>query len=80
MRMPATASTAAMASSTIRTAGTATAVVTRVEVLLQRFPDDDINLVVLCNMEGLAGEVRDAVVGAWRRPDHRSSCPRLVHR
>jgi CubicO group peptidase (beta-lactamase class C family) len=44
-----------------------------VEVLLHRFPDDDVNFVVLCNMEGLAGEVRDAVLEAWRRPDHRSS-------
>jgi hypothetical protein len=39
-----------------------------VEVLLQRFPDHDVNLVVLCNMEGIAGDVRDAVVEAWRGP------------
>ncbi|HET7735506.1 MAG TPA: serine hydrolase domain-containing protein [Nocardioidaceae bacterium] len=37
-----------------------------VEALVHRFPDDDANLVVLCNMEGLAGEVRDAVMKAWR--------------
>jgi hypothetical protein len=42
-----------------------------VEVLLHRFPDDDVNVVVLCNMEGLAGEVRDAVVEAWRSPTTR---------
>ena len=37
-----------------------------VDVLLHRFPDDDVNLIVLCNIEGLAGEVRDAVLDAWR--------------
>lgn len=37
-----------------------------VEVLVQRFPAEDANLVVLCNGEGLAGEVRDAVLEAWR--------------
>lgn len=37
-----------------------------VETLLHRFPAEDLNLVVLCNMEGLAGEVRDAVLNAWR--------------
>ncbi len=36
-----------------------------VEVLLHRFPDDDVHLIVLCNVEGLADEVRDAVVDAW---------------
>ena len=36
-----------------------------VEVLVQRFPVEDVNLVVLCNGEGLAGEVRDAVLEAW---------------
>jgi CubicO group peptidase (beta-lactamase class C family) len=40
-----------------------------VDVLLHRFPEDDVNVVVLCNMEGLAGEVRDAIVEAWRRSD-----------
>ena len=39
-----------------------------VEVLLQRFPDQEVNLVVLCNMQGVAGDVRDAVVEAWRGP------------
>jgi CubicO group peptidase (beta-lactamase class C family) len=39
-----------------------------VEVLVQRFPHDDVNLIVLCNMEGIAGDVRDAVVEAWRGP------------
>jgi CubicO group peptidase (beta-lactamase class C family) len=39
-----------------------------VEVLLNRFPDDDVNVIVLCNIEGLAGEVRDAVVEEWRTP------------
>ncbi|MBA3587038.1 MAG: beta-lactamase family protein [Chloroflexi bacterium] len=37
-----------------------------VEVLLHRFPDDDVNIVVLCNMEGLADEVRDVMVDALR--------------
>ena len=36
------------------------------EVLVQRFPDEDVHVVVLCNGEGLAGEVRDAVLQAWR--------------
>lgn len=44
-----------------------------VEVLLQRFPDDNVNIVVLCNMEGLAGEVRNAMVDALRASDHPSS-------
>jgi CubicO group peptidase (beta-lactamase class C family) len=44
-----------------------------VEVLLHRFPDDDVNVVALRNMEGLAGEVRDVVVEAWPRSDHPSS-------
>jgi CubicO group peptidase (beta-lactamase class C family) len=39
-----------------------------VDVLLQRFPDDDVNLIVLCNMEGVAGDVRTAVLEAWRGP------------
>ncbi|MCW2759894.1 MAG: class beta-lactamase-related serine hydrolase [Marmoricola sp.] len=37
-----------------------------VMVLANRWPDDDVNVVVLCNGEGLAGEVRDLVVEAWR--------------
>lgn len=37
-----------------------------VEVLVHRFPAEEANLLVLCNMEGLAGEVRDAVLDAWR--------------
>lgn len=37
-----------------------------VEVLVQRWPHDDVDVVVLCNGEGLAGDVRDAVVAAWR--------------
>lgn len=37
-----------------------------VEVLAHRWPDADVNLVVLCNMEDLAGEVRDQVVSAAR--------------
>jgi hypothetical protein len=37
-----------------------------VEVLVQRFPADDVNVVVLCNVEGLAGDVRTAVLEAWR--------------
>jgi CubicO group peptidase (beta-lactamase class C family) len=35
-----------------------------VAVIANRWPDDDVNVVVLCNGEGLAGEVRDAVVKA----------------
>jgi CubicO group peptidase (beta-lactamase class C family) len=37
-----------------------------VEVLIHRFPAEDVHLIVLCNGEGLAGEVRDAVLDAWR--------------
>jgi CubicO group peptidase (beta-lactamase class C family) len=38
-----------------------------VEVLIHRWPDEDVNLVVLCNTEGgLAGEVRDLLIDAWR--------------
>ncbi len=37
-----------------------------VEVLVHRWPDSEVHLVVLCNGEGLAGEVRDAVVAEWR--------------
>jgi CubicO group peptidase (beta-lactamase class C family) len=37
-----------------------------VMVMANRWPDDDVNVVVLCNMEELAGEVRDDVVAAWR--------------
>lgn len=37
-----------------------------VEVLASRCPDDDAHLVVLCNMEGLADEVRNLLVAAWR--------------
>ncbi len=37
-----------------------------VEVLVQRFPADDVHVVVLCNGEDLAGDVRDAVLEAWR--------------
>jgi CubicO group peptidase (beta-lactamase class C family) len=36
------------------------------EVYANRWPEDDVNVVVLCNMEDLAYEVRDAVVEAWR--------------
>jgi CubicO group peptidase (beta-lactamase class C family) len=37
-----------------------------VEVLVHRFPADDVNLVVLTNGEGMAGDVRDALLAAWR--------------
>jgi CubicO group peptidase (beta-lactamase class C family) len=38
-----------------------------VEALLHRWPEDDVHLVVLLNTEaGLASEVRDAMVAAWR--------------
>jgi hypothetical protein len=37
------------------------------EVLLHRWPTDDVHLVVLCNMEGLAGDVRDLLISAWNR-------------
>jgi len=37
-----------------------------VDVLVHRFPDLDAQVIVLCNGEGLAGEVRDAVLEAWR--------------
>jgi len=37
-----------------------------VEVFANRWPDEDVNIVVLCNGEGLAGDVRNAVVDASR--------------
>jgi len=37
-----------------------------VEVLANRWPDDDVNAVVLCNVEGLAGVVRDRIVEVAR--------------
>ena len=38
-----------------------------VAVIVNRWPEEDVNLVVLCNIEdGLVGEVRDAMVAAWR--------------
>ena len=40
-----------------------------VEAFLERFPEDDVNLVVLCNMEGASDDVRDALVEAWRDGD-----------
>lgn len=37
-----------------------------VEVLAQRWPDQDVDVVVLCNVEDLAGDVRDRLVTAAR--------------
>lgn len=38
-----------------------------VEALVHRWPEDDVHLVVLVNTEvGLAGEVRDLMIAAWR--------------
>lgn len=37
-----------------------------VEVNANRWPDDEVNIVVLCNMEGLASDVREQVLTAWR--------------
>lgn len=38
-----------------------------VEALIHRWPEEDVHLVVLINADvGLAGEVRDAMVAAWR--------------
>lgn len=38
-----------------------------VEALVHRWPEEDLHLVVLVNTEvGLAGEVRDAMIAAWR--------------
>jgi CubicO group peptidase (beta-lactamase class C family) len=37
-----------------------------VAVIVNRWPDDDVNIIVLCNTEDLAGEVRDELVTAWR--------------
>jgi CubicO group peptidase (beta-lactamase class C family) len=38
-----------------------------VEALVHRWPDDDVHLVALCNVEaGLLGEVRSAMIAAWR--------------
>jgi CubicO group peptidase (beta-lactamase class C family) len=34
--------------------------------LVHRFPDDDANLVVLCNVETWSGELRDTVLATWR--------------
>jgi CubicO group peptidase (beta-lactamase class C family) len=36
-----------------------------VAVLVHRGPADDVHLVVLCNIEGLAGEVRDLLTKTW---------------
>lgn len=36
-----------------------------VEALVHRWPDEDLHLIVLCNTEGHAGEVRDLLVSAW---------------
>ena len=35
-----------------------------VEVLANRWPDDDLNVIVLCNTEGTAGDVRDLLRAA----------------
>jgi hypothetical protein len=35
-------------------------------VLVRRFPDQDAHVIVLCNGEGLAVEVRDALIDALR--------------
>jgi hypothetical protein len=40
-----------------------------VSVLAQRWPADATSLVVLCNVEDPAADVRDAVIEAWRTPD-----------
>ncbi len=37
-----------------------------VSAIANRWPEDDVNAVVLCNVEDLAGEVRDLMVQAWR--------------
>jgi CubicO group peptidase (beta-lactamase class C family) len=37
-----------------------------VDVIANRWPDDDVHIVVLCNEEGLAGQVRDQLVDAWQ--------------
>jgi len=37
-----------------------------VEVVANRWPDDDVNIVALCNMEGLAGDVRDRLIEVAR--------------
>ncbi|MET0839680.1 MAG: serine hydrolase domain-containing protein [Marmoricola sp.] len=37
-----------------------------VEAFVHRWPEEDVNLVVLCSMEGLLVEVRDLLVEAWR--------------
>ena len=36
------------------------------EVLVHRFPDDDVHLVVLCNTTGWAEDLRAAVLAEWR--------------
>ena len=40
-----------------------------VEVQVERYPDDDANLVVLCNVVGVVDDVRAAVRAAWRPAD-----------
>ena len=37
-----------------------------VSCLIHRWRDEDTNMVVLCNVEDIVGDVRDAVVDAWR--------------
>ncbi len=37
-----------------------------VSVIANRWPEEDLNLVVLCNVEDLAGPVRDLLIDTWR--------------
>lgn len=37
-----------------------------VDVIINRLPEEDVNVVVLCNVEEPSYEVRDAVLDAWR--------------
>jgi CubicO group peptidase (beta-lactamase class C family) len=37
-----------------------------VSAIANRWPDDDVQVVALCNVEDLAGEVRDEVMKVWR--------------
>jgi CubicO group peptidase (beta-lactamase class C family) len=37
-----------------------------VSAIVNRWPDDDVTIVALCNVEDLATDVRDQVIAAWR--------------
>ena len=64
----ATATVTPTGSSTTLTAGSGTVAGTRASrASCTASPTEDANLVVLCNVETWAGELRDAVLETWRQ-------------